>query len=466
MEPITSGEPPSTVNTPYRLVVVGAGPKAAALAAKTRVLSELGSKLGIGDAKVKVMVIERNKKVAANWRGKAGFTNGKGTLGTPPEKDVGFPYNSIYGSDVDTAMLQYSWQMFKSTRLDRTSYGAWVDRGRQHPKHEEWARYLDWVLAAASPKEKEKLIEIFTETVVERVVPSGEQLIIDVRRRNRTRPIEADGIVFTGPGEPIMIPKAPASLPHLIFNGKDYWEGIPDFQAMTHGKIALIGGGETAASIALSLLDLALLEKGPVLDIHIINRHGTIFTRGESYGENKLFTDPGEWEKLDELTRREFIQRTDRGVFSVAAQRRLDQEERVNIISGAVLGLEESGGKIIVRLKRGDAIKTPKYDKVVVALGFDPWTPLKMFPEHLRPKVEDEDVRKELQSQIDPNLCVPFSSVTALAGAEPNVHMPMVAGLSQGPGFPNLSCLGHVADRILSRYVKPPSRSKKSKART
>jgi len=29
----------------------------------------------------------------------------------------------------------------------------------------------------------------------------------------------------------------------------------------------------------------------------------------------------------------------------------------------------------------------------------------------------------------------------------------VVAGLAQGPGFPNLSCLGLLSDRILRRYV-------------
>ena len=32
----------------------------------------------------------------------------------------------------------------------------------------------------------------------------------------------------------------------------------------------------------------------------------------------------------------------------------------------------------------------------------------------------------------------------------------MAAGLAQGPGFPNLSCLGLLSDRILRRYVALP----------
>jgi mycobactin lysine-N-oxygenase len=38
----------------------------------------------------------------------------------------------------------------------------------------------------------------------------------------------------------------------------------------------------------------------------------------------------------------------------------------------------------------------------------------------------------------------------------PPLHIPVAAGLAQGPGFPNLSCLGLLSDRILRRYVAPP----------
>ena len=42
----------------------------------------------------------------------------------------------------------------------------------------------------------------------------------------------------------------------------------------------------------------------------------------------------------------------------------------------------------------------------------------------------------------------------SLAGFTPKLHLPMLAGLAQGPGFPNLSCLGLLADRILSSYTR------------
>jgi hypothetical protein len=55
------------------------------------------------------------------------------------------------------------------------------------------------------------------------------------------------------------------------------------------------------------------------------------------------------------------------------------------------------------------------------------------------------DVVTSLGRRIEPDLSV--------AGLNPPLHLPVVAGLAQGPGFPNLSCLGLLSDRILRRYV-------------
>jgi mycobactin lysine-N-oxygenase len=41
----------------------------------------------------------------------------------------------------------------------------------------------------------------------------------------------------------------------------------------------------------------------------------------------------------------------------------------------------------------------------------------------------------------------------AVDGLAPKLHLPMLSGLRQGPGFANLSCLGRLSDRILGAYV-------------
>jgi len=70
-----------------RLIVLGAGPKAIAITAKSAVLKDLGWSVP------NIVVLEKNN-VAAHWSGEYGFTDGKQLLGTPPEKDIGFPYVS------------------------------------------------------------------------------------------------------------------------------------------------------------------------------------------------------------------------------------------------------------------------------------------------------------------------------------------------------------------------------------
>ena len=37
----------------------------------------------------------------------------------------------------------------------------------------------------------------------------------------------------------------------------------------------------------------------------------------------------------------------------------------------------------------------------------------------------------------------------AITGLAPKLFLPGLSGLTQGPGFPNLSCLGLLSDRIL-----------------
>jgi cation diffusion facilitator CzcD-associated flavoprotein CzcO len=67
------------------LAVVGAGPKGIAIAAKARALAAAGLPAP------RVVLVDRSE-VAGNWSGRQGYTNGLLPLGTPPEKDVGYPY--------------------------------------------------------------------------------------------------------------------------------------------------------------------------------------------------------------------------------------------------------------------------------------------------------------------------------------------------------------------------------------
>ena len=97
------------------LLVVGAGPKAVAIAAKRHMLAKLGYSVP------HVRIIDR-QGVATHWTGRAGFTDGHQLLGTRPEKDIGFPYLSACWEDQELSravakeMVHLSWQSFPTWR--------------------------------------------------------------------------------------------------------------------------------------------------------------------------------------------------------------------------------------------------------------------------------------------------------------------------------------------------------------
>ena len=86
---------------------------------------------------------------------------------------------------------------------------------------------------------------------------------------------------------------------------------------------------------------------------------------------------------------------------------------------------------------------------MVVAIGFESrWFESLLGPQ-ARARLSAALGGDLLEKQIDVDLSV--------AGLTPALHLPMLAGLAQGPGFPNLSCLGLLSDRVLRRYVPLPS---------
>lgn len=411
------------------IVVIGGGPKALAIASKAKVLNDL--KL----LNARVIILEKNS-IGANWDGRFGFTDGQQVLGTPPEKDVGFPYKSVFGHEVDKAMLCYSWQMFL---IGRGLYADWVDRGKNHPRHQLWAEYLRWVHQEVSPEYKRANVTAIRPK--DRAIELG---LKEVGEKGEKK-LYADGVVLTGPGEPVKIQGSSHGWSENILNGRDFWRWLAIFSKMENGKVAVIGGGETAATIVLALLDLA-----PRMTIDLINRHGTIYTRGESYHENRVYTEPEDWLGMDYIDRDEFIRRTDRGVFSVAAKKIIDQASNIHIRTGNVIDLEDEEFQVTMKVQRQKSIASFTYDKVIVAIGFDPLSPLHLLPDHMRAA----DKLRELRQHIDYHLRIPAPDAPNLAEAPKlNIHVPMLAGFAQGPGFPNLSCLGTLSERILSTYL-------------
>jgi mycobactin lysine-N-oxygenase len=203
----------------------------------------------------------------------------------------------------------------------------------------------------------------------------------------------------------------------------------------------VIGSGETAASVVISLLKKAHRRS----TIDVLTSRGVLYSRGESYDENRFYSDPGEWPRLAESHRREFLERTDRGVFSLQAEATLRQSRGFRTLAGRAAAIEAGERQVIVTIEYDDEEERVAYDLVVVAIGFEARWFETLLGAEARRRLDNVLAGAMLERRIDVDL--------SIAGMYPPLHVPLLAGLSQGPGFPNLSCLGLLSDRILRRYV-------------
>jgi mycobactin lysine-N-oxygenase len=401
---------------------MGAGPKGIAIAAKARALATAG----LGSPRV--VLVDRGA-VAGNWSGRQGYTNGLLPLGTPPEKDVGFPYADSWGEAsraVTAAMASFGWQRHL---IAHGLYADWVDRGRLRPTHRQWSAYLREVAEKAAA-------EIVAGEVVGLDVDDEQwRLTLDAGET-----ITADGIVFTGAGTPITVAGQPQQHAR-VFDGRSYWlRGRADKSDVPQSA-CVIGSGETAASVVIDLLKHA--HKRSTVDV--VTSRGVIYSRGESYDENRFYSDPGDWPRLAESHRREFLERTDRGVFSPQAEAILNRSRGFRTLAGRAVAIEAGERQVVVTIEYGDERERVAYDLVVVAIGFDARWFETVLSSEARGRLEGALAGEELERRIEIDL--------SIGGLTPPLHVPLLAGFAQGPGFPNLSCLGLLSDRILRRYV-------------
>jgi mycobactin lysine-N-oxygenase len=403
-------------------------------------LAAKGAALGSLDWITPEVVLVDPAGVAGHWLGAIGYTDGQHPLGTPPEKDVGFPYSSEdwgeSNGDIDRAMLTYSWAAYLIVAGETAlPYAAWVDRGKPAPRHFRWAQYLNWAAETASATViEERVVSIdCTDGGWHLGLASGSD-------------IAGDALVVTGPG-PAAHKISVKSPSPLVLDGVSFWQlSRLGTRFGQRPNVCVIGSGETAAAIVVQLVDVL-----PGCFIDVVSRQGVVYTRGESFEENHVYSNPRKWAELSEESRRDFIRRTDRGVFSIATKNVLNDAENVDTVAGTVMAVEPRRNTVRVVLK-GQPNPTA-YNLVIDATGFDRLWFLALMTSRARAALEtaigkpviDESA---LEDAIDADL-----AVVSLA---PRLHLPMFAGLTQGPGFPNLSSLGMLADRILRDYCERP----------
>jgi len=404
------------------LAVLGAGPKGIAIAVKARALAEAGL-----DAP-RVVLVDRGP-VAGNWTGRQGYTSGLLPLGTPAEKDVGFPYPDSWGAasaTVTAAMGGYSWAQHL---MRHGAYADWVDRGRLRPTHRRWSSYLREVAARAGAE--------VVAAEVAGLEADGPRWRLELRPGDA---LWADGVVCTGTGPPVTVPGQPEQHPRVL-DGRTFWLRSRMAAPEVAQSVCVIGGGETAAWVVIGLLRMAHKRSS----VDVLTSRGVLYSRGESYQENRLFSDPGDWPQLAEGHRREFLDRTDRGVFSQQAEATLNASPGFRTLAGRAVHIDAGHRQVVVTIQYGQERERVAYDLVVVAIGFR----ARWFEDLLGPQARARLAAALDGAELDRRIGVDLS----VTGLDPPLHLPVLAGLAQGPGFPNLSCLGLLSDRVLRRYV-------------
>jgi mycobactin lysine-N-oxygenase len=211
------------------------------------------------------------------------------------------------------------------------------------------------------------------------------------------------------------------------------------------GKRAIvIGAGEAAADVACAL--------GATLGfaVTIVAPRAALFSRGEGAFENSYFSAPGNWRALSEPDRREFISRCDRGVFSPAALEALASSNGTSFMPGRVHAVKDGSQSVAVSVMYDGTTEMAEADFVVDSSGSDAmwWTEL-LGPEAraaLGRCLGEPVGQAAVERAIGPALQV--------GGLRPRLHLPSLSGVAQGPGFPGLSCLGLMSDRILTPYTE------------
>ena len=432
------------------LLIVGAGAKAAAIAAKVDALNRLGH------ARLTVTIVEKTEP-AASWLGLNGMTSGEEPLAVPPIKDVGFPYRSArqfpaVGDELDAALLPLSWQRHS---IERGEYAPWVNSGRPPILHREYGTYLGWVLARATAG----VTTLRGRVVAVTLDAERERWVIEVEGDEDGEPTLLAGraLLLTGPGVHRAFPHDPAAEPRVLHCDSRRGE-FARLPADREVDVAIVGGGESALS---ALVFLRALRPEARITVYTPTLP---LSRGESFLENRVFADPDDvdWAHLDLETRRDFVKHCDRGVFDAGIIARLAGEQRCSFELGRTVHASAADAGVELALETPTGPRRAHHDYVINCTGFDLLAQLRgLFA---------EPVRTELESRVgpiwdrEPETELRFDRSLALEGLEPRLHIPGLAGLSQGPGFANLGSLGLLANRVLSPLLPALTKVKKGAA--
>jgi mycobactin lysine-N-oxygenase len=430
---------PGQASADTDLLVVGAGAKAAGIATKVHILNTLGV------ARLSMKIVEATE-AAASWKGRNGMTSGEEPLAVTPIKDVGFPYQSHVefgeaGEAIDAALSSFTWQQYM---ISGRRYARWVDAGSPQVRHRDYGEYLTWVLSRAT----EGIGHVRGRVTEISLDDAGQRWVVEVSESGGASRHTCRALVLTGPGIHRSFPHEPAVAARVFHcdSKREEFARIPEGRPC---DIAIVGGGESALSATMFLRGLRprcrFTIYTPMLPM----------SRGESFLENRVFSNPDEveWGSLDLQTRRDFVKHSDRGVFDPPSLAAIAYDDRCRFVTGRVTDVGSAAGGEGVRLEyeSPEGPGNREHEYVANCTGFD-------LLAQLRTMFGDE-TRAEIERRAGPIWDQPAGTEVAigrhleLKGMQPRLQIPGLAGLSQGPGFANLGALGLLSNRVLQPFL-------------
>lgn len=419
------------------LLVVGAGAKAAAVAAKVDAIN----RLGLGPIS---MTIVEGVEPAASWKGLNGMTSGDEPLAVTPIKDVGFPYESAkafgdVGPEIDRALMALSWQQYL---VGRGGWARWVNAETPAIRHRDYGAYLAWVLSRAT--EGVRIVSGRVRQVG--FTEGGDRWTVEVEGRDGSERHEGGALLLTGPGVHRHLSHDPEAAPRMFHCDSKRGDFLTRVPAEGSPEIAIAGGGESALSCVVFLRRhrpaARLTVYTPTLPM----------SRGESFLENRVFADPDcvGWSALELSQRRLFVRQCDRGVFDGRGLLGIAYDDQCRFLTGRVEHVASVGGGsgVAVDYASLQGPSVDHYDFLVNCSGFD-------LLEQLR-ELFEAPTRAEIERQTGPlwdrppDAEVPMGRALEVVGLRPRLHIPGLAALAQGPGFANLGCLGLTANRVVA----------------
>jgi mycobactin lysine-N-oxygenase len=328
--------------------------------------------------------------------------------------------------------------------IARRHYARWVDAGSPQVRHRDYGEYLTWVLSRATEGVEHLRARVSQVSLDE----EGERWVVETEEDGGTSRHTCRALVLTGPGIHRAFPHEPAVADRVFHcdSKREEFARIPEGERC---DVAIVGGGESALSATMFLRELRpecrFTIYTPLLPM----------SRGESFLENRVFSNPDtvEWESLDQRTRRDFVKHSDRGVFDPPSLAKIAYDDRVEFALGRVadVGAATQGEGVRLEYESPEGVASSEHDFVANCTGFDLLAQMRtLFP---------AKVREEIESRVGglwdqpAGAEVPIGRHLELLGMSPRLHIPGLAGLSQGPGFANLGALGLLSNRVLQPYL-------------